>query len=235
MSAHGGGGLSGTSDDEEPTSSQSGPSDSQEEGFAVMFNKKGLPIPGKGRNYLIVPGKQKNSRIFQIDNDLYIFEKGKVGKSPDEPTTFYLNCRDYVTQKCKARAHISNGFLTRDPAKPHTCDQDANRVNAEVSRAMNTMKERATNEKTSFQVNCHSQLGSVHKCKHDCIPLGLSAIPLSRIISSRGEFFQRDLLLSKLLLTLASASSYGLQYSVPIKAPENYFSSERSLRIETLT
>jgi len=56
---------------------------------------------------LIVPGKQKNSRIFQIDNDLYIFEKGKVGKSPDEQMTFYLNCRDYVTQKCKARAHIS--------------------------------------------------------------------------------------------------------------------------------
>ena len=146
-----------SSDDEEDgglPSSQSGPSCSKEEGFAVQYNKKGNMIPGLGRNYRIIPGKQEDSRIFMIDADLYVFEKLK-DLVPGEPATFYMACKHSKDEavKCKARATISCGFMTRDPSKPHTCNTAANRVFAEVSIAFKRMKERAATEKTGFLVN----------------------------------------------------------------------------------
>ena len=110
--------------------------------MASNVNAPNLPNQEEGVNYHVIPGKQKNSKLFIKGDHAYKLDKA-VG------TVRYLTCK---CPSCNVRAVIKSSFLVTTEGV-HTCAVEGASVSMWAATACTgRMKLRAENEGTSYQV-----------------------------------------------------------------------------------
>ena len=101
------------------------------------------PTLEEGINYHVIPGKQKNSKLYVKGDFAYKLDK-QVGNIR------YLVCK---FPSCSVRCSIKNSFLTTNSEVDHTCRHEgASAAMWTALACQGRMKLRAEREGTSFQV-----------------------------------------------------------------------------------
>ena len=108
----------------------------------LVLGNINAPTLEEGINYHVIPGKQKNSKLFVRGDLVYKLDKA-IGNIR------YLSCK---FPSCHVRCSIKNNFLTTNEVD-HSCrNEGASAALWTALACQGRMKLRAEREGTSFQV-----------------------------------------------------------------------------------